>query len=82
MCTRPSSRPQLRADRAGDVAEVVGAGCGEVERQDRRLRMPGRDDLVVERLELAHDAPVQHDGGAARGAGERQRRGRVRRSRR
>ena len=35
--------------------------------------MPGRDDLVVERLELAHDATVQHDGRAARGAGERER---------
>ena len=35
--------------------------------------MPGRDDLVVERLELAHDAAMQHDGGAARRAGERQR---------
>ena len=35
--------------------------------------MPGRDDLVVERFELAHDAPVQHDGRAVRGAGERER---------
>ena len=57
---------ELRAHRAGDVAEVVAARVGEIERQDRRLRMAGGDDFVVERFELAHDAAVQHDGGAAR----------------
>ena len=73
---------ELRAQRARDVAEIVAPGRGEIERQDRRLRMAGADDLVVERLELAHDASVQHDRGALRRAGERQRRARARRWRR
>ena len=69
----PVQAAELRAERGRDVAEIVGRGRREIERQDRRLRLSGRDDLVVERLELAHDAPVQHDRRAARGAGERQR---------
>ena len=36
--------------------------------------MAGGDDLVVQRLELAHDAPVQHDGRALRRARARERR--------
>ncbi len=64
--------PVLRLQRARDVGEVLGARRREVERQDRRLRVSGVDDLVVERFELAHDASVQHDGRALRRAGERE----------
>ena len=69
----PVETAELRADRAGDVAEIVGGRRGQIQRQDRRLRVTGGDDLVVDRLELADDAPVQHDGRAARGARERER---------
>ena len=57
--------PVLRLQRARDVGEVLGFGRREIERQDRRLGVAGRDDLVVERFELAHDAAVQHDRRAA-----------------
>ena len=63
---------ELCADRARDRAEIFGGRRGEVEREDRRLRMSGRDDLVVNGLELAHHAPVQHHRGATGGAGERE----------
>ena len=68
----PVEPAKLRADRTRHIVEIVGGCRGQVERQDRRLRMSGRHDLVVDRLQLAHDAPVQHDCGPARGAGERE----------
>jgi hypothetical protein len=58
----------------GDVAEVGSLGLREVERQDHRLGVAGRDDLVVELLEGRDRPAVQHDGGAARGACARERR--------
>ena len=66
--------PELRLQCARHVAEIVGGRLGEVERQDDGLRMLRGDDLVVERFELAHDAPVQDHRGAQRRAGARQRR--------
>ena len=62
--------PVLRLQRAGDVGEILGLRGGQIERQDRGLRVSGGDDLVVERFELAHDATMQHDGRALRRAGE------------
>ena len=65
---------QLRLDCAQRVGVVGGLGHGEVERQDRRFGVAGRDDLVVQRFELAHDPAVQHDRRAGGGAGARERR--------
>ncbi len=73
VCTRPSSRPSCARIAPATLPKSSALAVAKIERQDRRLRMPGRDDLVVERLELAHDAPVQHDRRAARRAGERER---------
>ena len=55
---------ELRTQCSGDIVVVGARRLSEVERKDRRLRMPGSDNLVVDRLELAHDASVQHDRGA------------------
>jgi hypothetical protein len=57
----------LRLQRAGDVGKVLGLGDREIERQYRRLRMPGGEDPVVQRLQLAHHPAMQHYRGALRG---------------
>ena len=64
---------ELRAKRPGHVVVVDARGLSEVERKNRGLRMSRGDDLVVERLELAHDAAVQDDGRAPRRTRERDR---------
>jgi hypothetical protein len=74
--------PELRVNRARDIAEIVGTGFGEIERKDRRLWMAGRNDFVVQRFEFSHDAAVQHERCAARRRNRVQARDPGRRSRR
>ena len=64
---------ELRAQRPDGLADLVGAGGA---RSSGRIVGSGcacGHDLVVQRLEPAHDAAVQHDGRAVRREGEGQR---------
>ena len=64
---------ELRTDRPGHLAEVIGGRRGEIERKDCGLWIPRGDDLVIEGFELPHDAPMQDHRRAVRSAGKRER---------
>ena len=56
VCTMASSgRAALQC--TGDIGEIGGLGLGEIQRQDRWLGMPRRDNLVVQRFELRTTRP-------------------------
>ena len=61
---------QLRFECARHVREIIGACFRKIERQNDRLGMASSFDLVVERFQLAHNAPMQHNRGACGGACE------------
>jgi len=62
---------ELRVERARDIREIGGFRTREVERENDGFGRVRRDDLVVERFELAHDATVDHHGSARSGTRER-----------
>ena len=57
---------ELLLQRRRELLVFLGSGLLEVERQDRRPRMLGGDDRVVDRFELAHVASVQDHARAVR----------------
>ena len=58
----------LRLQCTRDIGKVLRFGDREIERQNRRLRIIGGEDPVVQRFQLAYHPAVKNDRGALRSA--------------